>query len=492
MSNIRAWAVVFLAATATACKIDPLPPRIGHDGAAAEGKDTGATSDASLTGADASAVTGTDGSVVAGTGGTSSTDGSVGAGGVTGKGGSGSTSTSGTNGLGGAIGTGGILGTGGVGTGGAAPTGGTTSATGGTVSSGGTRGAGGIVGSGGAAQDAGVDVPVVPSGTVSTLAGTPGQTGSADGTGAAARFNAPEGVAVDGSGIVYVADYRNHIIRKVAPLGEVSTLAGSPGQAGSSDGTGAAARFNFPGGVAVDESGNIYVADTKNHTIRKIAPAGVVSTLAGTPGLTGSADGTGAAARFSSPAGVAVDGAGNVYVADWSNDTIRMITPAGMVSTLAGTPGLGGSADGTGAAARFSSPASVAVDGTGNVYVADYGDDTIRKITPAGVSTTLAGSPGQYGSTDGTGAAALFSMPTSVAVDGAGNVYVADFGNHTIRKITPSGVVSTLAGTPGLTGSSDGTSTAALFYHPDGVAVDRAGNVYVADFSNNTIRKIAP
>ncbi len=255
---------------------------------------------------------------------------------------------------------------------------------------------------------------------------------------------------------------------------------------GSADGTGSAARFFLPYGVAVDSVGNVYVADTFNDTVRKITPAGVVSTLAGSPGVVGFADGTGSAAHLSYPSGVAVDSADNVYVADSRNNTIRKITPAGVVSTLAGQ-GITGSADGTGRAAQFSYPSGVAVDSADNVYVADTSNNTIRKITPAGVVSTLAGSPGVVGSADGTGNAARFYQPSGVAVDSAGNIYVADTGNHTIRKITPAGV-STLAGVVGSFGSAGGTGNAARFYYPSGVAVDSAGNVYVADTSNNTIR----
>jgi streptogramin lyase len=343
---------------------------------------------------------------------------------------------------------------------------------------------------------------ITPAGVVTTLAGTANASGSADGTGAAARFNGPEGVAVDGSGNVFVADYGNNTIRKITPAGAVTTLAGA-GSSGTADGTGAAARFNWPTGVAVDVAGNVFVADTWNDTIRKVTSTGVVTTLAGLAGSEGSADGTGAAARFNHPWGVAVDGAGHVFVADNWNDTIRKITPAGVVTTLAGTaqgpwPLGGGSADGTGAAARFNSPQGVAVDGTGNVFVADLYNNTVRKIAPTGVVTTLAGTAGSSGSADGTGAVARFDWPWGVAVDGAGNVFVADVGNEivggddTIRKITPAGVVTTLAGTVDAYGSSDGTGAAARFYEPQGVAVDVAGNVFVADHGNNTIRKITP
>ncbi|MCH1463187.1 MAG: hypothetical protein L7U46_04820, partial [Candidatus Nanopelagicales bacterium] len=222
-----------------------------------------------------------------------------------------------------------------------------------------------------------------------------------------------------------------------SPVGTVTTFAG--GAQGSADGTGADARFNSPPGVAVDGGGNVYVADYNNHTIRKITPAGVVTTLAGTAGSSGSADGTGADARFYYPWGVAVDGDGNVYVADENNHAIRKITPAGVVTTLAGTAESSGSTDGTGADARFNRPHGVAVDGDGNVYVADGVNHTIRKITPAGVVTTLAGAARQNGFSDGRGPLARFNYPQGVAVDGDGNVYVADYNNHAIRKVTPAG-----------------------------------------------------
>ncbi|MFZ2651400.1 MAG: hypothetical protein WA210_14960, partial [Burkholderiaceae bacterium] len=215
----------------------------------------------------------------------------------------------------------------------------------------------------------------------------------------------------------------------------LALFAGDMSGVGNVEGTGAAARFAFPLGVATDSAGNVYVADLPNHTIRKITPAGAVSTFAGSSGAAGSADGTGAAARFSQPGGVATDSGGNVYVADTTNHTIRKITPAGAVSTLAGSAGLNGSADGTGAAARFTFPSGVATDSAGNVYVADSFNSTIRKITPAGTVSTFAGSAGAFGSADGTGAAARFDGARGVATDSAGNAYVADTANHTIRKI---------------------------------------------------------
>ncbi|HEX3475569.1 MAG TPA: hypothetical protein VHT91_11135, partial [Kofleriaceae bacterium] len=331
---------------------------------------------------------------------------------------------------------------------------------------------------------------VTPTGLVTTLAGTAGMVGSADGPGAAARFSQPAGVAVDSVGNVYVADQSNHTIRKVTAAGVVTTLAGTAGVVGSVDGPGAAARFYYPTSVAVDSSDNVYVADQSNSTIRKVSVTGTVMTLAGSAGRYGSADGTGAAASFNLPGGVAVDGAGNVYVADSINNTVRKVTAAGVVTTLAGAAGTAGSADGKGAAARFNQPAGVAVDRAGNIYVADQGNATVRKATADGVVTTLAGAAGVPGSVDGTGAAARFHFPAGVAVDSAGNAYVADPFNETLRKITPAGVVTTLAGTPGMSGSADGTGPAARFSGPAGVAVDSTGNVYVADQLNGTLRKV--
>ena len=333
---------------------------------------------------------------------------------------------------------------------------------------------------------------ITAAGVITTFAGTTaGSSGSADGIGAAAEFNRPTGAAVDSSGNVYVADSGNHTIRKITAAGAVTTLAGTAGSSGSADGTGAAARFNVPIDVAVDSSGNLNVAERRNHTIRKITAAGAVTTLAGTAGSPGSADGTGAGARFFEPIGVAVDSVGNVYVADTENNTIRKITSTGVVSTFAGTAGTSGLADGTGAAARFNLPMSIAVDSGGNVYVATARPShTIRKINAAGVVTTIDWTAGLWGSTDGTGASARFFFPAGAAADASGNLFVADLLNHTIRKITSAGVVSTFAGTAGSSGSADGTGAAARFFQPNAVAVDSGGNVFVADGENDTIRKI--
>src|SRR5438477_264154 len=336
---------------------------------------------------------------------------------------------------------------------------------------------------------------VTSTGVVTTFAGTSGAFGNINGTGSAARFNSPYGVAATTTGIIYVADSGNHEIRKITPAKAVTTFAGSAttdgGGIGSSDGTGRIARFNYPNAVAVSGA-TVYVGDTYNHTIRKITSNGIVTTFAGTAGIPGSADGIGNAAQFYRSFGVAADKAGNVYVADASNSTIRKITSAGVVTTLAGTAGVVGSTDGSGSAAQFYYPFAVAVDGAGNVYVADTNNYTVRKITPAGVVTTLAGFAGFHDYSDGTGSNAGFGNLFGIAADSAGNVYVADNTYSTIRKITPAGVVTTLAGTPGISGSADGTGSAARFNSPRGIAIDSTKNLYVTDQNNQTIRKITP
>jgi sugar lactone lactonase YvrE len=319
---------------------------------------------------------------------------------------------------------------------------------------------------------------------VTMLAGT-GSQGSTNGTGTSAAFNYPTGVAADAAGNVYVADYGNNLIRRITAAGVVTTLAGSGNQA-LADGTGASASFIFPYGVAADAAGNVYVADYGNNAIRRVTAAGVVTTLAGS-GISGSTNGTGAAASFRGPTSVAVDAAGNVYVADVHNNLIRKISTAGVVTTLAGS-GTSGSTNGTGTSASFNYPAGVAVDAAGNVYVADSGNNLIRKITASGVVTTFAGN-GTAGSVNGTGISASFNNPAGLAIDPSGNVYVADYLNNLIRKITAAGVVTTFAGS-GTQGSVNGAGASASFKGPASVAVDAAGNVYVADFYNQLIREI--
>ena len=402
-------------------------------------------------------------------------------------------------------------------------------------------------------------------GDVTTVAGLAGVTGSSNGTGSAARFNWPEGIAVDAAGVIYVADTLNHTIRKITTDRQVSTLAGSAGLTGSTNGTGSAARFDTPTALAIGPDGNIYVADLWNG-IRKVTPAGVVTTFTtavskpaglafdtggdlyvaertGTstikrvtaaaavstvPGTTvaaeyagvavangtifvtlddeidlvnnglfthagtsqkGSADGTGTNARLWAPAQMTVDNAGSLIVADTRNNTIRRCTTAGVVTTIAGQAAAFGAVDATGSAARFRNPNAVALDSGGNLIVSDQENCTIRKVTTAGVVTTIAGLAGDCSFVDGSAGIARFAGPKGVAVDASDNIYVTD--DYTVRKIS-GGQVSTFAGSEGAFGSGDGNGTAASFYNPWGLAFDTSGNLFVTDNGACTLRRIAP
>jgi sugar lactone lactonase YvrE len=325
--------------------------------------------------------------------------------------------------------------------------------------------------------------------TVSTYAGS-GILGLVNGADSVAQFAGPTGVAVDLQGNLYVLDAQNYVIRKITPAGQVSTLAGN-GNQGFVNGPGATAEFSSPNGIAVDAQGNVYVSegmDDNYNRIREISPSGVVSTFAGR-GTFGFRNGTGDGSAFFTPAGMAFDAQGNLYVADQYNNCIRRITPGGVVSTFAGN-GKQGALDGPADSAEFSVPSDVTVDLLGNVYVADNYNAEIRKITPSGLVSTLAGSVNNTGSADGTGASAEFVSPQAITIDGQQNIYETDgINNSSIRKITTSGVVTTLAGNVD-GGFMNGPYLKAMFSSPSGLAVDTKGNIYVADQGNNMIRKI--
>jgi sugar lactone lactonase YvrE len=321
---------------------------------------------------------------------------------------------------------------------------------------------------------------------VSTYAGN-GSLGAVNGKAGEASFSNLMAVAADSAGNLYVADSRNNMIRKVSADGIVTTLAGS-GKVGAEDGKGSAASFFFPTALTVDQHGVVYVADTHNNMIRKITPDGQVSTIAGR--LNAQTENHPAAlSRFDNPYGIAVDKNGNVFVADWDKDEIKKIDTAGKVTLFAGS-GNPGSRDGVGAASSFYLPEGIAFDQKGNLFVADTYNNRIRKITPAGVvSTLIAGKvvPQQGRTKRDT---SVLSHPFGIAVDKSGNIYVGDVGNNKIRKITPAGKMVTFAGT-GLRGAANGAANKASFYNPYGVAADNKGNLFVADYQNNIIRKIS-
>lgn len=334
-----------------------------------------------------------------------------------------------------------------------------------------------------------VDVDCVnnpaPQAQVSTYAGS-ATGGFQDGTVATATFLSPGGMAFDAAGNMLVADTQNSAIRKITPAGVVTTVVGT-NTVGDVDGPAASARFRYPSSVAVDAGGNLYIVDQGNHAIRMFDGT-TVSTFAGSQtGTSGYVDGTGTAARFNSPIGATFDAGGNLFVAEFNNHMVRGITPAGVVSTLAGNLSAG-SVDGTGTAAQFKAPAEIRLDSHGDFFVVDMVGNTIRKITAAGVVTTFAGS-GVAGVVDGAGTAAQFNGPNGLAIDADDNLYVADRNGNTIRKITPAGVVTTIAGSA-TAGSANGSGSAAQFSNPRFLAIDSARNLYVTELNRNTIRKI--
>ena len=305
--------------------------------------------------------------------------------------------------------------------------------------------------------------------------------GSNDGLGIEAKFRYPHAIAIDSLDNIYVADAGNHRIRKISPEGRVSTLAGS--SPGNLDGIGVGAQFNFPSGVAVDKFGNVYVADTNNNSIRKITPDGVVTTITGSK--EGDMDGSLSLAKFNHPEGIAVDANGNILVVDVGNQKIKKITPIGAVVTIAGS--VAGFEDGKGAEAQFNYPANIAINKVGIIYVSDMINHRIRIINSQGEVSTLAGT--LKGSDDGVRFNASFNLPQGIAITKDGNLLVADSENHRIRSVSPEGVVTTFSGSS--KGRVDGTISAARFSLPNGIVIDSNGIIYVLELESGRIRRIS-
>ena len=345
---------------------------------------------------------------------------------------------------------------------------------------------------------------VSSTGTITTVAGT-GAAGYSEDGGAAteAQLNSPAGLAVDGSGNLYIADLDNHRIRKVDSAGIISTIVGD-GLQGDSAAAAAQLRLRDPYGVTLDGLNNLYIADMSNHRIIKVSSTGTISTVAGdgTEGFSGDG-GAATAAQLNAPTGVTLDNAGSLYIADWGNNRIRRVDSAGVISTVAGDGTQGFSGDGaSAAAARLNAPIGVTSDGSGNLYIADTNNHRIRKITIApgfalgilttGTISTVAGSgTASYGGDGGAATAAQLNAPSAVASDAAGNLYIADTDNHRIRMVNSAGNISTVAGsgTAGFSGNG-GAATAAQLNAPSGLALDRSGNLYIADAGNHRIRMV--
>ncbi len=325
---------------------------------------------------------------------------------------------------------------------------------------------------------------------VTTLNPGDGSPGYANGPLAGAKFNDPAGLVFDAQGNLFVADSRNHVIRKVAVDGAVSLLAGTVGEAGFANGSGTGVKFDTPFGVAIAGDGSLLVADTGNHMLRRVTITGAVTTYAGLAGTPGNTNGTLVEARFRSPLGLKRDAAGNVWVADSGNHTIRRITPAGMVETVAGVPDVWGAFDGPAASAKFNGPVDVAIAADGRVFISDGFNHTIRCLQTNGVITTVTGQAGVANWSDGQEAQARFWNPAGLAIDHAGNLYVADSRNHVIRKLAMDGRVTTVSGVGRDAGHADGVNRAGRYFNPYGLALDTAGNLVVSDSYNQSLRQV--
>ncbi|MVO11030.1 T9SS type A sorting domain-containing protein [Flavobacterium sp. TP390] len=314
-----------------------------------------------------------------------------------------------------------------------------------------------------------------------TYAGT-GLQGDTVGDRTTAQFNFPTTAILDHNNAILVVDRGNHKIKKIDSNGLVSNLVGS-GVMGSLDGPAEIATFNFPSSIVEDSNGNLFICDQSNHKIRKVDTNGIVSTFAGS-GVGGFQDGVGTAAKFYYPDEITIDSEDNIYVADYYNHRIRKITPLGVVSTLAGS--VIGNLDGIGSQARFNSPTGVCLDGLGNIIVTDYGNHRIKKILPSGQVITIAGNGS--GDINGDVAVAKFKNPTISTIDVSGTLFVTDYGNNKIKIIDTTGTVSTFCGS-GALGDHDDELLLAKLKNPSSIAIDETGTLYITDYGNHKIKK---
>jgi len=336
--------------------------------------------------------------------------------------------------------------------------------------------------------------------TITTVAGTgiAGYFGN-DGPAASSKLNNPYSVAVDSSGNIYIADYGNNVIRKVnTDVNEIITTVAGNGVLGYSgdDGAAVSAQLNRPCGVTVDSSGNIYIADTNNRRIRKVDTGGIITTIAGNGTLGYSGDnGPATSAKLSDPHNVAVDSSGNIYIADTINNCIRKVNTKGIITTIAGNGGYGYSGDnGPATSAQLLNPTDMVVDSSGNIHIADWGNHRIRKVNKRGIINTVAGNGIEgYSGDNGPATSAQLADPYSVAVDSSGNIYIADTNNNRIRKVDTGGIITSIAGS-GEQGYSedDDAATSSQLDWPLSVAVDSSGNIFIADWGNHRIRKLTP
>jgi streptogramin lyase len=340
---------------------------------------------------------------------------------------------------------------------------------------------------------------VVPPGTITTVAGNGTVSfGGDNGPATAAELNLAAAATVDATGDLFIADFSNNRVCEVTPSGIITTVAGN-GTRGFSgdDGPATAAELSLPEGVAVDAAGDLFIADTFNHRVRKVSPSGIITTVAGSTGGFSGDGGPATAAQLFGPSGVAVDAAGDLYIADTNNGRVREVSPSGIITTVAGNGTGGFSGDGgpaTAAELNGSFGLGLALDAAGDLFIADSGNNRVREVTPSGVITTVAGNgTGGFSGDGGPATAAGLDLPAGVAVDAAGDLFIADFHNQRAREVSPSGVITTVAGNGSRGFSGDGgPATAAELNDLEGVAVDAAGDLFIADTFNSRVREVSP